>query len=336
MYVDGGINGLDAQKVGEQAKAQEDEGLDGLWSVETGHDPFMPLLLAAQATERVMLGTGIAVAFARNPMMTAMQANDIQLASRGRHILGLGSQIKAHIEKRFSMPWSHPAPRMREFILAMRAIWDSWNNGSKLEFRGEFYTHTLMTPFFSPGANPHGPPKVFLAAVGEHMTEVAGEVCDGMMVHPFTTERYLREVTLPALEKGLAKAGKSRDDLQLHYAAFVVTGTDQEKEAAIGLVKSQLSFYGSTPAYRPVLELHGWGDLQTELNSLSKQGKWADMAKLIDDDVMQTFANIADVDDLPAALLKRYDGVVDRLGFYGPVSSDLDTRRQITSALQKG
>ncbi|HEX4979971.1 MAG TPA: TIGR03617 family F420-dependent LLM class oxidoreductase, partial [Acidimicrobiales bacterium] len=251
MKVDGGIGGFDS--AGEIARMQEDQGYDGLWTAETGHDPFFPLLLAAGATERIQLGTGIAVAFARNPMTTAITANDIQLASKGRHILGLGSQIKAHIEKRFSMPWSHPAPRMREFVLAMRAIWDCWNNGTKLEFRGEFYRHTLMTPFFSPGPNPYGPPKVFLAAVGEHMTEVAGEVCDGLLVHPFSTERYMKEVTVPALERGLARAGKSRADVELSYSAFVVTGTDAEVEAAAGLVRNQLSFYGSTPAYRPVL-----------------------------------------------------------------------------------
>ena len=195
--------------VGGLAKLQEDAGYDGIWTAETGHDPFLPILLAAEHTEKIQLGTGIAVAFARNPMTTAMTANDLQLASKGRFLLGLGSQIKPHIEKRFSMPWSHPAARMREFVLAMRAIWDNWNNGTKLDFRGEFYKHTLMTPFFSPGPNPYGPPKVFLAAVGEKMTEVCGEVCDGMLVHGFTTERYIREVTLPALERGM-KAGGTR------------------------------------------------------------------------------------------------------------------------------
>ena len=331
MKVDGGIGGFDAAAM---AKAQEDEGLDGLWSAETGHDPFVPLLLASQATERIELGTGIAVAFARNPMTTAMTANDVQLASKGRHILGLGSQIKPHIEKRFSMPWSHPAPRMREFVLAMRAIWDCWNNNSKLEFRGEFYSHTLMTPFFSPGPNPYGPPKVFLAAVGEHMTEVAGEVCDGMLVHPFTTERYLRDVTLPAIERGLAKAERKREDFQLAYTAFVVTGNDQEKEAAAGMVRSQVSFYGSTPAYRGVLEQHGWGDLQTELNALSKQGRWADMSNLVDDEILSTFAVVADVDDVPARLLERYQGAIDRIGFYVPLGGGPDAKQQIVRALQ--
>jgi probable F420-dependent oxidoreductase len=332
MKVDGGIGGFDT--AADLARLQESQGLDGLWSAETGHDPFFPLLIAALATERVELGTGIAVAFARSPMTTAMQANDVQLASKGRFILGLGSQIKPHIEKRFSMPWSHPAPRMREFVLAMRAIWDNWNNGTKLSFEGEFYRHTLMTPFFSPGPNPYGPPKVFLAAVGEHMTEVAGEVCDGMLVHPFTTERYLKEVSLPAIHRGLAKAGRDRSDYEVSYTAFVVTGEEKEREAAKGMVRGQISFYGSTPAYRPVLELHGWGELQTELNALSKQGKWAEMADLITDDILETFAIVCDVDDVADRMIDRYGGAIDRTGFYVPITQDADARAQVVKRLQ--
>ena len=190
MKVDGGIPSQ-LEKAGPAARLAEERGYAGVWTAETSHDPFLPLLMGAEATSTLELGTGIAVAFARTPMTLAMVANDLQQYSQGRLLLGLGSQVKAHIEKRFSMPWSHPAPRMREFILAMRAIWDSWHNGSKLEFRGDFYTHTLMTPFFNPGPNPYGPPAVFLAAVGELMTEVAGEVADGILVHGFTTEGYL-------------------------------------------------------------------------------------------------------------------------------------------------
>jgi len=332
MKVDGGIGGFD--NAGDLAKTQEAQGFDGLWSAETGHDPFFPLLVAGLATERIELGTGIAVAFARSPMTTAMQANDLQLASKGRFILGLGSQIKPHIEKRFSMPWSHPAPRMREFVLAMRAIWDNWNNGTKLAFEGEFYKHTLMTPFFSPGPNPYGPPKVFLAGVGQHMTEVAGEVCDGFLVHPFTTERYLKEVTLPALERGMAKSGRNRADYETSGTAFVITGTDAEKEAARGLVKSQVSFYGSTPAYRPVLELHGWGDLQTELNGLSKQGRWGDMANLIDDEILHTFAVECEIDEVAPKLIERFGGALDRTGFYTQLTSDTEAKAEIIRQLQ--
>ena len=334
MKVDGGIGGSLAES-GASAKRSEDAGYDGVWTAETGHDPFYPLLLAAEHTDRLELGTGIAVAFARSPMTTAMQANDLQLLSEGRFLLGLGSQIKPHIEKRFSMPWSHPAPRMREFILAMRAIWDTWNNGTKLDFRGDFYSHTLMTPFFNPGPNQYGPPKVFLAAVGEKMTEVAGEVGDGMLVHGFTTERYLREVTLPALEAGFKKAGRERSTFELSFPSFIVTGTNEEQmEQAASGVRQQIAFYGSTPAYRGVLELHGWGDLQTELNGLSKQGEWVAMGKLIDDDILNTFAVVSEPDQVAVKLKARYADVVDRVSFYMPYKALGDQVERIVSDLK--
>jgi probable F420-dependent oxidoreductase len=218
-------------------------------------------------------------------------ANDLQTYSKGRFLLGLGSQIKPHITKRYSMPWSHPAARMREFIEAMRAIWSAWHDGTKLAFRGDFYTHTLMTPFFNAGPSPYGAPPVFLAAVGELMTEVAGEVADGLLAHGFTTERYMREITLPALERGLAKSGRTREGFAISYPAMIVTGSnDAEMSAAVQGVKAQLAFYGSTPAYRPVLALHGWGDLHSELNVLSKRGEWVTMADLITDDIVDAFA----------------------------------------------
>ncbi len=209
MKIDGGI-GFDPDRIAEQATKAEASGYDGVWSAETSHDPFLPIAVGAAATKKLEFGTGITVAFARNPMTLAVVANDLQLLTKGRFLLGMGSQIKPHITKRFSMPWSHPAARMRELVLATRAIWDCWNNGTKLDFRGDFYTHTLMTPFFNPGPNPYGDPKVFLAGVGELMTEVGGEVADGVIIHGFTTERYVKEVTLPAIERGLAKAGRSR------------------------------------------------------------------------------------------------------------------------------
>ena len=235
MKVDGGI-GNQLDKVGAQAADLERTGYSGGWTAETSHDPFLPLLLAAEHTSELELGTSIAVAFARNPMTLANLAWDLQAYSKGRFILGLGSQIKPHITKRFSMEWSHPAPRMREMVLAIRAIWDTWLHGTPLQFRGDFYTHTLMTPFFTPDASDlegFGVPKVFLAGVGALMTEVAGEVCDGFLCHGFTTERYLREVTIPALERGRAKAGKTMDGFQLVGPSFVVTGTtDEDLDAA--------------------------------------------------------------------------------------------------------
>ncbi|MCL4413412.1 MAG: LLM class F420-dependent oxidoreductase [Actinobacteria bacterium] len=318
MRVDGGI-GFDPAGVVQTAKRAEEAGYDGVWCPETGHDPFLPLVLAAEHTKRLELGTGIAVAFARNPMTVASLANDLQSYSSGRFLLGLGSQIKPHIEKRFSMPWSHPAPRMREFILAMRAIWAAWNDRTKLEFRGDFYTHTLMTPFFDPGPNAHGTPKVFLAAVGERMTEVAGEVADGLLVHGFTTERYLREVTLPALDRGLARSGRSRDGFQVSYPGFVVTGdNDEEMKAATQAVKAQIAFYGSTPAYLPVLELHGWGELHKDLNRLSKRGEWVKMGEMIPEEVLRAFSVVCSPEEVPAEVLTRFGDVVDRFSFYAP------------------
>jgi probable F420-dependent oxidoreductase len=317
MLIDGGL-GFDAEKMGERAREVEAQGYDGAWSTESGHDPLLILAAAAPHTSTLKLGTGIIVAFGRTPMVTAVAANDVQLLSKGRLLLGLGSQIKPHIEKRYSMPWSHPAARMREYILAMQAIWASWNDGTKLDFRGEFYTHTLMTPFFSPGPNPYGAPKVFLAAVGELMTEVASEVADGILTHGFTTERYMREKTMPALERGFARGQRSRESFQVSYPGFIVTGNAEERETAKQMVKAQIAFYGSTPAYRPVLELHGWGDLQTELNGLSKRAEWAQMATLIDDDMLDAFAVTADPGDIAAEVRKRFGDLVDRFSFYAP------------------
>jgi len=334
MDVDGGL-GFDPSKVIESARLAERVGYDGIWSAETSHDPFLPLVLAAEHTERIQLGTGIAVAFARNPMSLAVLANDLQTLSKGRFMLGLGSQIKPHIEKRFSMTWSHPAPRMRELIMAIRAIWASWSGRSRLAFRGEFYRHTLMTPMFDPGPNPFGNPRIFLAAVGEKMTEVAGEVADGVLAHGFTTERYLREVTVPALERGLAIAGRVRTDVQISYPGMVVTGGDEAGfEAATKAVRTQLAFYGSTPAYRPVLELHGWGDLQGELNTLSKRGAWDEMALLIDDEMLNTFAVVGEIDDIAGQVRRRFEGIVDRFNFYAPYPMEPERWAEVLSGFK--
>jgi len=339
MKVDGGLGpdlSHDLETFGAQAGELQAAGYNGIWTAETNHDPFFPLLLAAGTTTEVDLGTAIAVAFSRSPMTLAATANDLQAYTGGRFILGLGSQIKPHIEKRFSMPWSHPAARMREFILAMRAIWACWNDGTKLDFQGEFYTHTLMTPFFDPGPNPHGTPRVFLAGVGEKMTEVAGEVCDGFICHAFTTERYLREVTVPALQRGLDRSGRTLDDIEISGPAFVVTGSDEESfEKSKAGTRQQIAFYGSTPAYRGVLELHGWGDLQGELNQMSKAGKWKEMGELIDDDMLDTFAVVAEPSGIASAFTARFGDVVDRLSFYAPYKSDPDTWLPVLAALQK-
>jgi len=315
---------FDGPGVEHPAVASERLGYDGVWVAEKAHDPFLALLPAAQATERVEIGTAVAVAFARSPMILAQVAHDLQAYSAGRFVLGLGSQIRPHITRRYSMPWSdHPAAQMRELVAALRAIWACWNDGEPLDFRGEHYTHTLMTPFFSPGPNPYGPPKVMLAGVGPHMTRVAGEVADGFLAHGFTTERFFREVTWPALEAGLARAGRARESFEVAAPSFVVTGTDEEETAAAAdRVRRQIAFYGSTPAYRPVLDVHGWGDLQTELRELTRDGRWDDMPALIDDEILGTFAVVAEPERIAGAWAARWGGLVDRLSFYVPHRGD--------------
>ena len=323
MLVDATLDGA-IETIGDQSEAAEAEGYDGVWVAEVARDPFLPLVTAAARTQRVTLGTSIAVAFARNPMTLAVVANDLQRASQGRFVLGLGSQIEPHITKRFSMPWSHPADRMRELIDAVRAIWACWNDGVALAFEGDYYRHTLMTPFFNPGANPHGAPPIYLAAVGPRMTAVAGVVADGLFVHPFTTRRYLDEVTLPALDAALDKAGRQRSDITICLPAFVVAGEDAEQLAvAAARARRQIAFYASTPAYRRVLELHGWGDLQPRLNALSKQGQWEEMAGAIDDEVLGAFAAVGSTGEVAAELHRRFDGIVDRLSFATQDGSDV-------------
>lgn len=334
MKIDGGI-GLNLTKAGADAAEAEDFGYDGIWIPETSRDPFLPLVLAAEHTTTLEIGTSIAVAFARSPMTTANTAYDLNQYSNGRFILGLGSQIKPHITKRFSMEWSQPAARMREFVLAMRAIWNSWMADEALDFRGDFYTHTLMTPFFNPGPSDAGVPRVFLAGVGPLMTAVAGEVCDGFFCHGFTTEKYLREVTLPALAAGRAKAGKTMEGFEVCGPSFVVTGnTEEELEAAKAGTRQQIAFYGSTPAYRTVLDCHGWGDLQTELNHMSKQGKWKEMGGLITDEILETFAVVGEPEAIGPELQKRYGDVISRLSFYAPYASDRDRWKRVVADLR--
>ncbi|MEE3065009.1 MAG: LLM class F420-dependent oxidoreductase [Actinomycetota bacterium] len=309
LKIDGGIpNRLD--RVVEAVGNLEQSGYDGGWTAETSHDPFLPLLLAAEHTSGLELGTNIAVAFARNPMTVANVAWDLQAYSRGRFILGLGTQIQPHIEKRFSMPWSHPARRMREFVSALRAIWSAWNGEAKLTFEGDFYTHKIMTPMFTPEPHPYPVPKVFIAAVGEVMTEMCGEVADGHLGHPMVSQRYLNEVTVPALLRGAQRAGRGRSDFEVCAEVMVATGeNDAELETAMTAARKQIAFYGSTPAYRKVLELHGWGELHTELNHLSKQGEWDAMGALIDDEMLGAFAVVGPVDRVGAALRSRCAGV---------------------------
>jgi probable F420-dependent oxidoreductase len=318
------------------ARAAEDGGYDGFWLSEVAHDPFVGLAVAALATERVRLGTAIAVAFARNPMTTAAAADDLQALSGGRLVLGLGTQVKAHVTRRFSMPWSHPAARMREYVLALRAVWDTWHTGAPLAFRGEFYTHTLMTPMFTPQPHGFGPPPVLLAGVGRTMTEVVGEVADGFLPHGFTTERYLREVTLPALERGRSRAGRTLEGFVVKGSPMVVTGrTGAEVAAARAGVRSQLAFYGSTPAYRGVLELHGWGELGERLHALSLRGRWEEMGGLIDDEVLETFAVVGPPEEAGREVVRRYGDVFDRLSVYAPYDADPEGTARLVAAVRE-
>jgi probable F420-dependent oxidoreductase len=324
LQVDGAVSSQLAN-IAKAASTLERRGYDCCWTAEINHDPFLPLVLAAEHTTRIELGTSIAVAFARNPMTVANVGWDLQAYSQGRFLLGLGSQVQAHIEKRFSMPWSHPVRRMREFVLALNEIWSCWRDGTKLGFEGDFYTHKLMTPMFTPEPLPYAFPKIFVAAVGEAMTEMCGEVADGMLAHAFTTKRYFEEVTTPALLRGMQRSGRQRSEFQLSAPIFVVTGND-ESELAAGAVgtRKQIAFYGSTPAYRKVLELHGWGELHTELHRLSKLGEWDAMGSLIDDEILETFAVVAPLDEVADKIRDRCDGVIDRVlvGFPSSVPDD--------------
>ncbi len=306
--------------IGDRARMMEQDGYSGLLSAETSHDPFLPLALAAEHTERIELMTAIAVGFARNPMVLAHTAWDLQALSQGRFLLGLGSQIQAHITKRFSMPWSRPAARMEEMIAAIRAIWEAWQTGERLNFRGDFYRHTLMTPMFSPGPIDVAPPPILISAVGPLMTRVAGRAADGLVCHAFQTAEYLRDVMMPNVNAGLAEAGRDRSDFQISMPVFVVSGFHEEEVAAqAARTRQQIAFYGSTPAYRGVLEHHGWGDAQTELNRLSKRGQWVEMGNVIDDDMLGAFAVVAEPHDVPGRIAERFGGTLDRLQFYAGV-----------------
>ena len=319
----------------DDARQAELDGYDGIFSTEISHEPFFPLLLASGSTSSLTVGTGIAVAFARSPMTTAYAAWDLNAHSSGRFLLGLGSQIKPHIERRYSMPWGQPAARMREYVSALKAIWASWSDHSPLSFEGDFYSHTLMTPFFTPEESPCGGPPVLVAAVGEGMTKVAGEIADGMLVHSFTTERYLREVTLPLLQQGLAGRGLDRSRFQVVYPALAAVGrTEEELNNAIAATRKQIAFYASTPAYKAILELHGWGDLQPELHALSKQDGWDDMGGLIDDEILTTFAAVGSPDEVARQFLKRFDGVVDRIRLYQPHEAAPGVEKLVLEAIR--
>ena len=334
MKLDSGFFSPTLADAGAAAQKAEDIGFDALWTAETSHDPFFPLVLAAQHTKKIKLGTAIAVAFPRSPMVLAQIAWDLQAHSHGRFILGLGTQVRGHNERRFGIKWEHPGPKLREMIQMIHAIWDCWQNNSRPSFVGQFYNFTLMTPFFNPGPISYPRPQIYIAGVNEYMCRLAGELCDGFHVHPFHSIKYLDEVTLPNIKKGLDKAGRKRGDVALSSTIFVITGrNDGEIEAAKGPVRQQISFYASTPAYAGVLECHGWGDTARRLTELSKRGAWADMANEITDDMLEVYAVTAKQDDIVDTIKQRYEGYLDRLAFYfAPSGSDHGAWREIVKS----
>ncbi|WP_309069582.1 TIGR03617 family F420-dependent LLM class oxidoreductase [Microbacterium sp.] len=308
------------------ARFAAESGFGGLQLTETQHDPFIGCALAAREAVRaaspIRVSTAIAVAFARNPMTVAMAANDVQLAAEGRFALGLGSQVQAHIDKRFSMPWSAPAPRMREFIGAVRAIWRAWETGERLDFRGEHYRHTLMSPVFDPGPNPHGNPPIWLAGVGTAMTRLAGEVADGFVAHAFTTREYLTEVSVPALARGRERS-EITAPVELIALPFVIVGKDAGGRAAQeAAVRQQIAFYGSTPAYRAVMELHGWTDTADRMHDASRRGEWREMAALVDDEMLEAFAVAGTPAEVRDRLEARFSGLASTVCINAPDAAD--------------
>jgi probable F420-dependent oxidoreductase len=309
----------------DRAQALERTGVSGVFSFENAHDLFFPLVAAAPACSLDLL-TNVAIAFPRSPMHLAHAAYDLQLLSQGRFRLGLGTQVRAHVENRFGALWDRPVAQMREWVLAVKAILHSWQDGTRLHFQGDYTMHTLMTPAFNPGPNPYGVPKILVGALGPGMNQMAAEVADGILVMPFNTARHMRERTMPAIQAGLSAAGRSRGDLELTAEVIVATGRDKgEIRAAAAACRYALAFYASTPAYSAVLDLEGLGDLQPELNSLSKHGEWAKMAELVSDEMLRTFAAVGTPDQVAKEIVARY-GDCDRVCVYFPgyqVSDDL-------------
>ena len=315
-----GTEGDYLKDVDRTARAAEDLGFAGLWSSETKHDGFLPLAVAANATEKIELGTSVAIAFSRSPMETAQTAWDLQHLSDGRFVLGLGTQVRAHVERRFSMPFDKPAARLREYILAVRAIWESFQTEGRLRFEGEFYRHTLMTPFFNPGPIEHPEIPIYIAGVNTRLAHLAGELCDGFHVHPFHSPEYVRRTVKPAVAEGAETAGRDPEEVELATSVFVVSG-ESERETAERreAVRAQIGFYASTPTYRTVLEAHGWEEVGGRLGALAREKRWREMPALITDEMLRAFVVEAAPEELGAALSERYSGLIGRVSLYIPL-----------------
>ena len=314
-----GTEGDYLRGIDQTARAAQDFGFAGLWTSETKHDAFLPLAIAANETHHIELGTSVAIAFSRSPMETAQTAWDLQDLSDGRFVLGLGTQVKAHITRRFSMPWDRPAARLREYILALRAIWESFQSEGPLNFVGDFYHHTLMTPFFNPGPIDHPEIPVYIAGVNTRLAKLAGEICDGFHVHPFHSPEYVRRTVIPAIAVGAKQANRDPEQVTLATSAFVIAAENEEKaREQRESVRAQISFYASTPTYRTVLEAHGWEEVGERLGTLAREKKWREMPALISDEMLAAFAVDAAPDELGAVLRERYTGLIDRVTLYFP------------------
>jgi len=321
MKLDAGlaVEGKHLPGIVEVGHAAEELGFAGLWTSETKHDSFLPLAVAANATESLDLGTSIAIAFSRSPMTTAQVAWDLQDLSGGRFILGLGTQVKAHIQRRFSMPWDKPASRLRDYVLALRAIWESFQTEGPLNYEGEFYRHTLMTPFFNPGPIEHPEVPIYIAGVNTRLAALAGELCDGFHVHPFHTPEYVRQVVKPAVERGAREGDRNPEDVELATSVFVITGENTEDvEEQREKMRAQAAFYASTPSYRVVLEAHGWEEVGEKLGSLAREKEWDEMPKLVTDEMLYAFAVETTPEEVGPALRERYEGLIDRVALYLP------------------
>src|SRR5215212_883710 len=324
MKLDAGLGteGKYLKEIDRTARAAEDLGFSGLWTSETKHDAFLPLAIAANETQGVELGTSVAIAFSRSPMETAQTAWDLQDLSDGRFLLGLGTQVKAHITRRFSMPWDRPAARLREYILALRAIWDAFQNEGPLEFEGEHYQHTLMTPFFNPGPIDQPEIPVYIAGVNTRLARLAGEICDGFHVHPFHSPEYVRQTVMPALAEGAEGVGRDPEQVTLATSVFVIAAGDEERATEQReSVRSQISFYASTPTYRTVLEAHGWEEVGERLGTMAREKKWREMPVLVTDEMLAAFAVEAAPDEIGPALRERYEGLIDRVALYLPFAA---------------
>ena len=314
MLIDASLPIVSFKNVPQIARAAEALGFDALWGTETMHDPFFPGAMVAEHTQRLSYGTAVTIAFARSPATLAYTAWDLAQASNGRFILGLGTQVKAHIERRFGMPWPESVVgKLREQIAAIRAYWNTWQNNAPFNFRGEYYKLNLMSPFFNPGPISTPDIPIYIAGVNTGLASLAGETAQGFLVHPFHSPQYLREILLPNIEQGLAKAGRRRSDLKVAATAFVVTAPEEE-----AFVRMQIAFYASTPSYRPVMALHGWEQTAEQLSYLAPRGQWGEMPGLISQEMLETFAVVCKTAELPARLQERYNGLADRLALYLP------------------